>query len=189
MVSSRSSDSRLVHSGRGLVQQQEARPARECARDLDPPLLAVGERRGHALAVGLQADLLQQRAHRRERPPAGNRAHLDVLAHGHVAEQADLLERPPHAQPREHVRPLPGGRVARHLDPPGSRAQHAAGDVQERGLAAAVGPDQAHDLPLPHRHVDVVERPDTAELLDDALGDDRRPSFGDRCAHGARSYR
>ena len=59
----------------------------------------------------------------------------------------------------------------------------------ERRLAAAVGPDQADDLALRDRQVDVVERPDAAELLDDALGDDRRWSFGGRCAHGARSYR
>ena len=37
---------RLRHAGRGLVEQQDARPAGDRERDLQEPLLAVGQRGG-----------------------------------------------------------------------------------------------------------------------------------------------
>ena len=179
----------LVHSGGGLVQKEEPRATCKRACDLDAALLAVRQRRRHALAIRSEPDLLQQRGHGSQRLAAGHGTDLHVLAHRHVAEQPDLLERAAHAEPGEHVRQLPGGRSPGHLDAAGSRPEHAARDVQQGRLATAVGTDQADDLALRDRQVDVVERADAAELLDDALGNDRRWSFGGRCAHGARSYR
>ena len=44
-------DLRLGQSGRGLVEQHEARLGRERAGDTEPPLVAVGERRGGGARV------------------------------------------------------------------------------------------------------------------------------------------
>ena len=50
----------LRHAGRRLVEQQHARAARERQRDLEQPLLAVGERARRLVELGLEAEAAEQ---------------------------------------------------------------------------------------------------------------------------------
>ena len=112
IVSSRSSDSRSFMPGGGLVQQQEARAARERARDLDAALLAVRQRRRHAVGDPQSSPICfssgataasgprrrPRRRPRRSRRPSSR------------ANRRICWNVRPDAEPGEHVRPLPGRR-------------------------------------------------------------------------------
>ena len=167
----------LVHPGRGLVEEQEARPAGERAGDLDPPLLPVGERGGETIPVGRQLQALEQRADLLALGAARHGAHLDVLLDRHLGEESDLLERATDSQPGDLVG-LPAGRVhAADADAAGGGVEHAAGDVEERRLAAAVRADQPDDLALADGQRDAVERTQPPEPLHDVL--DRKRAVHD----------
>ena len=53
-----------VHSGRGLIEDQQSRLQRQRPRDLEPPLIAIGQRRRTPVAVpiGIEAHALQELA-------------------------------------------------------------------------------------------------------------------------------
>ena len=88
----------------------------------------------------------------------------DVVEHGHVAEQGQVLEGPADAE----IGPV----VGLHLGDVTALEQHlplgggvAAGDaVEHRGLAGAVGADDRKQLALADAEADMTERPDTAEV-------------------------
>ena len=88
------------------------------ARDLQAPLVAIGEAAGHVVGVVGEPDALEQRRapipqvalHAAEARAVGQHvpqseadarvhAHQDVLDGGHVAEEPDVLERPAHPEP------------------------------------------------------------------------------------------
>src|SRR5205814_5401347 len=69
------------------------------------------------------------------------------------------------ADPAAHIRRVGRDDLAEHLGPPGGRAVQAEDEPQERGLAGAVGPEQAQDAPRLDRQRHVVER-DLAVLVD-----------------------
>ena len=48
-------------------------------------------------------------------------------------------------------------------DAAGIRTQHAGDQIERRGLAGAVGTEQADDLAALHREVDVIDRDQPAE--------------------------
>ena len=141
----------LVHARRGLVQQQQA-AARRPARGRSPPA-AAGRRR----ASPRQPVARRPRARAAPAPPvtpvdvaaAGHRADRDVLRHGHLAEQADLLER---ARRRRAARRWCGGRPSARW--PAIVTRPAVGrstpddHVQQRRLAAS---RWARSAPAPRR--------------------------------------
>ena len=111
------------------------------------------------------------------------------LVHGQRREQAGVLERPAEAPPRAHV----GGarRAGRRASPSARRRieprvgrREARDDVEQRGLAGAVGPDEAEDLAGPHVERDAVERPDAAEAAGRRRGP-RAPARPSRTAERA----
>ena len=73
IVSSSESDSALVHARRRLVEQQEARAARERSRDLRPTLLTVRQRDRQPVAVRSEAEPLDQARRPARRPARGRR--------------------------------------------------------------------------------------------------------------------
>src|SRR5213593_264495 len=183
---------------RGLVEQEHARLADQRARDLDHPLLAERELGGQpvleplhphegenvAAAGGRCGFRLAQAA-----APEGRGEHVlaeaavqaghHVLEDGHAAEELRGLEGAAEAARRDRARLLADERHAVETDLAAVGRIDAADDVEQRGLARAVGPDDATDLSRVEIEVDAVERDDAAE------GDGDVPH--DEAAHADRS--
>jgi hypothetical protein len=95
------------------------------------------------------------------------RARHEVVQHGHVAEELDVLEGAGDPEPRDLVRAH-----ARDLmlavvdvgDVPALGVVQAADAVEQAGLACAVGPDDGQDLALAHLQVDIQECGHAAEV-------------------------
>ncbi len=185
-----------VHAGRGLVEQDQAGPGGQGPRDLDPTLGAVGqlvgqlapfghtdpvEQRGGALlALAPLAPLPrgEQQAAQRPRPAIGVHAGDDLVEHAEAAEQPDVLVGPGDALPADGVRA-----VARDLgvleDDGALVGTVEAGDqVEQAGLARAVGAHQAHHGAGGHAQGDAVNGLDPAEVLGDVLEVQQRAAEG-----------
>ena len=107
-------------------------------------------------------------------------AHQHVLEDGHGAEQLDVLERPRDPAPDDVVRRCPqeARAIERDLAVVGAVEPHD--QVEDRGLAGAVGPDQPGDLALCHVERDAVDRDDPPEPPRQVLEREQR--------HGGRLY-
>ncbi len=88
----------------------------------------------------------------------------DVVDDAHVGEDPAVLERPSQSQSRNPIRPHAEDAPPLEPDLPGVGTFVAAQDVEEGGLAGAVGADHAHELALLHAHGDRVEGGDSAEF-------------------------
>src|SRR6267143_1171734 len=102
--------------------------------------------------------------------------HDQVLQHRHAVERARDLEAAGDAAPRALV-----GRQARDLlaaehDRAGLVAQRAGDAVDERGLARAVGADEAEALAFGHLETDLRQRGEAAEVLRHAFYLEERSS-------------
>ena len=138
-----------VEAGERLVHQHHRRARQDRARKRHPLLLAAREDVRIVVGVALEADAGQ----RRQRLAGGILARQrletegDVVADGEVRKQREVLEHQPDvALLRRHEPPGP-----RHLEivdehAAAGRLLDAGGDAQQRGLAAARRPQQAHDL-------------------------------------------
>ena len=138
-----------VECAEGLVHQQHLRPVRQGARHGNPLLLPAGELRRQAVVHALERHEAQQL--RASRAPLG-RAHpshpereLDVVRHGHVAEQRVVLEDEADlALARRNagdVAPVQRHAPVVDLGEPGD-------GPQQRALAAAARPQQHEELAL-----------------------------------------
>ena len=109
---------------------------------------------------------------------AGRGRGLDVLPDGELREQPDVLERAREPELRDPVRRASADLLVAEDDASAGRRVDARHDVQERGLARAVRPDQAEDLAVAHLDVDAGERGESLEALLDVLApqDRARPS-------------
>ena len=166
-----------VHPGGRLVEQEQPRVRRRRAGDLEPAPVGVRERvRGLVPAVAHQPLAEEREPLLGERPDLallaplagcpedraeGARARVavgrrhDVLADGHVEEQAKRLERPRDPLARDQCGSRPGDALAREDDVALRRLVDAGDEVEERRLAGAVRADHADDLAL----VDVEVEP------------------------------
>src|SRR4051812_37549652 len=161
-------------AGHRLVGDEQARARRHGARQLELSQLdlrqavrrrvrLVGEtdaledfhRLGVRLGVVHVDDVLER--------------HDQVLEHGHAGEGPRYLEAARDAQARAAIRRKRGDLPALEDDLPGLVAQRACDAVDERGLARAVGTDQAKALALGDVEVDVIQRGKAAEALGDVL--------------------
>jgi hypothetical protein len=95
-------------------------------------------------------------------------AELDVVEHRHAAEQRDVLEAAPQAQPRARRR---NARDVLALEPDAAaRGPVKARDgVEQRGLARAVGPDHGRDRAGLHIEAHARQRLHAAEGERDAI--------------------
>jgi hypothetical protein len=104
------------------------------------------------------------------------RADQHVFHHGHVVEEALVLERAGDAEASNLVGgeadELPPAVVER--DPAGRRRVDAGDQVEDGRLSGAVGPDEADDLALLHLKVEIVHGPEAAEVLYQAFGCEKR---------------
>src|SRR4029079_16717702 len=172
----------MAQSRGGLVEQQQQRIDAQRARDLDDALLA--ERQASRQRVGLvaEADALDlprgfrqqsglvgtvEPEHARDRTgmPAQMGADRDILQHGHVGYQFDVLEGPGNAELDDFLRRRVVDLGAEHGDRAAARGQDAGNEVEGRALAGAVGTDQGDDLARPDIERDVVDGDDAAELF------------------------
>ena len=96
-------------------------------------------------------------------------AHEDVLGHGQLGVEAQLLVHRGDASGLCLVRAVEGDLLAVHADGARVRPVDAGDDLDERGLAGAVLAHQGVDLAGGDREVHVLQRPDARELLADAL--------------------
>ena len=85
-----------------------------------------------------------------------------VVAHAHLAEHLQGLERAPDAAPVQLERRQPGDVLAVELDAAGVRLDLAKHAVEHRRLARAVGPDHAEDLARHHLERHAVHGQDRA---------------------------
>ena len=174
-----------------LVEEQEAKGSRHGAGELDQPSLPGGEvartRRRQRLysaprhcrprslgdlapLAAASGDLAPWASGREE----GLRAEGHVLCHRHGVEQLHPLERPSEPVRRTRRRGQVHQVLVAQPDLPGGRDHPGAG-VERRGLAGAVGADEAGDGALGSVQGHVVYRDEPAEphgqVLDGQLGE------------------
>ena len=164
-----------------LVGQQQRRVVDERARDRHALLLAAGELVGEVVQLGRQAGQAQDVRHLGAdllARAAGDLQRIgDVVVHGPVGQQLEVLEDHPEVAPEE------GDLLARDL------GQVAPGDADRSGRRLELLDEQAHDgrlarprradeedeLAAPDRERGVVEtHPVVVALADAAELDDRR---------------
>ncbi len=90
-------------------------------------------------------------------------AHEDVLGHGELRVEAQLLVHRGHAGGLGLVGAVEADLLAIDADGAAVRLVHARDDLDERGLAGPVLADEGMDLAGSDREVDVLERADTGE--------------------------
>ena len=182
----------MRHAGGRFVQQKELRPADQRAANLDAAAIdhrqagdgiehAVGERRIehlHQRSGFLEARLafgLEGAAPHQIEPDALFQplvvADHDVVEDRQRQRQARALEGARDAGMVDGLRRGMGDVATAESDAAGIGRVDAGHDVEEGGLAGAVGTDQAENLALAHVEVEPVERHHAAEPLGQPLRD------------------
>src|SRR5262245_2624518 len=158
-----------VDTGRRLVKQQELRRMHDTGGERQPLLPAARQRAGQLIlplgeaeplqrAIDLLADRLQ---------PIEPRHEFEILPDRQVLIEGEALR---------HVANLELDTVALgdDVEPkagalPRVRFQQSAQHADGRGLAAAIRPEEAYDLPFLHLEIDVVDHHSAAEALGQPL--------------------
>ena len=183
------------HTGHGFVEQQHARLAGQRNRNLQQAAFAVGQHARFLGHHGREVELLQQlftalidRFARAQRlPPLA--AQALVLRHGERqgferrerVEQLVDLEGAHHAALHALVRRQARDVLAFERDGAFGGLQHTGQQVDERGLACAVGADERMACALLQVQRDVVGGRDAAKTLDQPLR--RQHGVGGRDIH------
>ncbi len=170
-----------VEVGERLVEQEDRGLAHQRARQRHPLALAARELAGLALQERIDPEQLRGPGDLAVdlvlRGPLGLQGKGDVAADGEVRVEAVALEHHGDAAAaRRHLVDRP----AVDLDRARGRLLEPGDDPQKGRLAAARGPEQDHELAIPHRQADAVDRGHVAEQLSDFAGRDvrhRRPSI------------
>ena len=176
-----------VHARGRLVEEHQRRLRRQGARDLHPALLAVGKAERRGAGPLAQSDAREQRLGglagrallalgrgQEQQPPPERSAPAEMLADHHVVgrgeprEQADVLVGARHTQLGHPMRRQAIDAAPVQLDPPAGGLEQAGDEVEQRGLARAVGTDQAVHLGIGNGEGGVVHRADAAERARDA---------------------
>ena len=139
-----------VEAGRRLVQEEQLRPADDAERDVEPALLAAGER------VGARAGASRLRPTRSITASGSSAVRVvagevpDHLVDRQLVELAGALQHDADPGPPGARRRRPDRRPARSTSPP-SRVPVALQDLHRGGLAGAV---RARAARTPHRWSD-----------------------------------
>jgi hypothetical protein len=191
--------------GGRLVHHEDARPQRQRLRDLDELLLADAQRPQRPRRVDLDARAGEQVAGVGEQPAAVEqpqaRARLapeeEVLGHGHLRHEVELLVDRGHARRLRVARPMERDRLAVDLHRAVVVVEHAREHVDEGRLAGAVLAEQRVHLAVAQLEVDAAQRVHAAEALGDpahaeqwrALAHGRLSSSCRRCANAVSAGR
>jgi hypothetical protein len=167
-------------AGHDLVEEQQARPRGERARDLQALAVGQGERGCGQAALGVQAQLLEngpgKAAGFRDAAGAMQSADDDVVEHREPGEGLHDLESAPDPRGADLVRAQPIDSLSFEKNLAGIGRVDARDDVEDRGLAGAVRADQAVDVALGHGERCVAHRAQPAEGLRDVLDFKHRAS-------------
>src|ERR687887_255622 len=169
----------LRHSRRRLVEQEHFRPGGERERDLQQPLLAIGQFVGGPKAVRAEPQRSENRIGFLDRiavsgqflPPtsgvAASLAHRERhrLERAQVREQGVDLKRAHEPAFDALVGLKRGDLLLAKKDPAVVRPEHAGDQVDQRGLARPVRPDQRVTLALRQIEGDILGNDERAEAL------------------------
>ena len=168
---------------RRLVEQKHLGLLRHRHRDLEEPLVALAEQAGWAARNIAETELLERgvagTARLREdagaakglpAPPiAGLRRQRRIGACRHLGKQRRQLERPRQPSLADAVRLQAGDVGAGKAHAARGRLHHPGDQVEQRGLAGAVGPDDGANLADGDLHADVVDGDECAIALGQAV--------------------
>src|SRR5262249_39283813 len=93
---------------------------------------------------------------------------LNVLERGETTEDAGDLKGAAHALAAEPIRRQPTHLCARKIDTPAVACEIAREQIEERGLAGAVGADDCTQVARRNRQVHTVHRQNATEVLPEA---------------------
>ncbi len=191
----------LGDAGGGLVEEEHVGPAGDGERDLEQALLAVRQVAGalvhHVGQVEAAEDLDDLGGDGGigacQAPPIVAGAHALGDREPHRLERSEVEEQLVDLEGAREPAPHPliglerGHVGAIEQDATGGRPQHPGQQVDHRGLAGAIGPDQRMARALLDAQRHVVDRGDAAEMLFETLGfeHDRHVSFLCRAARRA----
>ncbi len=184
----------VIEAARRLIEQQQLGLAGQGARQLHAFLRAEGQVGDARARHRLQAEEAHQRLrfsqcgallvlHRRQaqgiEEEAAVRAAMapdhDVVQHRHGLEQGEVLEGAPDAERGDAVPGDPQERCAVEQDVAAATLVEARQAVEQRGLAGAVGPDQADDASGLDVEGDAIQRDDAAKAHAHAVHAQQRP--------------
>ena len=160
-----------VDRHRGLVKEDELGFVRDAAGDVEATRQAARELTGAELGKVAQPDKVDRLVHERSAALAVVDVEaaeiVDILAHGELVEYRHLLRH--HADAALEV--VAGGRhgLAKELDGAFVVGEQLQDTVDGRGLARAVGAQQAKDLAGGDTQVKVVERNKIVIALDEVF--------------------
>ena len=96
-------------------------------------------------------------------------AHQDVVEHRHACEGEALLEQTAHTYAGDLIRRKVGDVVPQEGDRAAGSREEAADEVEDRGLAGAIGADEAQDLPGVDLEVEALDCREATEVLGESL--------------------
>ena len=162
---------RRIEPGGELVDQQEPRPRRQRAREVEHLLLRAIELGGGLIGEGGEIERSEQRvdAARRIAGAAVGQRDRDVLAHGEGEEGPRHLEGAIDTGMHQPVRGQAADRASFEQDGAGVGPVEAGDDVDAGGLAGAVRPDEAEDFAGADAEAQDVERAKAAKALHQAV--------------------
>ena len=155
-----------IQAGDRLVEEKEFRSLRDRERQRELGPLTAGERAGPLTRIEIQVDdpvLGELVVPVRIEP----RTHAKVIAHRQARVGGCVLGDKADAPELSRVA---CGRTAEHVDRARRRRQQSDREVQQRGLARAVGSDQADNLAVGDRQRAVLQRPASPVLLAEPIG-------------------
>ncbi len=172
----------------GLVHQQHGGLVQQRARQFHLAPVAAGELAHWCAGPLCQAEVVQQPGDARRgnaaRQPVQAGMEMQVGQDRQVQVNCRLLEHDAEPCQRTH-------RVVLHLhphdrDPPRVGHEQAAEDLEQRGLARAVRPQQRDELAAPHVERDAVQRMLAAKAFAHGLAAQRQRGSGGhhRCSFG-----
>src|SRR6185295_462230 len=165
--------------GGGLVEQDQARLAREGARDLEQPPLAEGKRADVGLRQAGQADELDQLfspmasflffvlrfLSEQVQPETSMCTHQHVVDDRHALERPVVLEGAQDAASRNPVRRQPQDGFLLEKNLARTRRISPGDEVEGGALAGAVRADHAENLAFPDLEVELAHGGQAAEAL------------------------
>ena len=123
-------------------------------------LRAQAQHFGDALGVGLQHVVAPQRAERiADAAQAGGHRHRERLAHRQRRKDVHQLKGARHAAPRQFDRADAGDILAHEAHLAHRRPQQPGDDIDQRGLAGAVRPDDRDELAVTDAEGDIAAAP------------------------------
>ena len=162
-----------IEIARRLVEDEHLRIVEQDARELEALLHALRHGGDEAVLELAEIGQLEDRVDHPERGHAERVGEeLEVLADGDAVVDAGVVGHV--ADGAAHRLGIDRDVDAIDLDAPGHGLEQRRHDADGRGLAGAVGADEAEDLARPHVEGDVAEDVEVAEAVPEVAHADRR---------------